>query len=239
MKRPLSRADNGDGVDRGVRAHARASAPSGRTPWREARWCALDLEMTGLDPRRDEIISFGAIPIEAGRVLLQAAVYGQVKPSREIGEAAIPIHGIRDVDLVTAPRLAAGIDPLLEVIAGRVLVFHSAAIDRPFLKRALRQQGIRLRQPFVDTEALGRLWLHEREGGLRRRLSLGDLAAALGLPAERPHDALADALTTAQVFIALATHLDAVRDQTVSSLTGAQRSVDAVAMFQHPLPRDR
>ncbi len=227
------------GSDQAATSYAQAVFPRGRTRWRDARWCALDLEMTGLDPRKDEIISFGAIPIEGGRIQLHATATGLLRPSREVGEASIPVHGIRDVDLSRAPSLKDGIDPLLEAIAGRVLVFHSAAIDRPFLKRALREKGLRLRNPFVDTELLGRLWLHERDGGLHRRLSLGDLASALGLPAEHPHDSLGDALTTAQVFIALATHLDAARPETVGGLVRGSHRVDAVRVFQDPLHHDR
>jgi DNA polymerase III subunit epsilon len=238
MKVGLPRSAQRSDLDQATRTYARAPAPRGRMPWREARWCALDFEMTGLDPREDEIISFGAIPIEGGRVRLHAAVTGLARPSREVGEASIPVHGIRDVDLAGAPPLAVGIGPLLEAIAGRALVFHSAAIDRPFLRRALREKGVRLRGPFVDTEVLGRLWLHERDGSLRSRLSLEDLASALGLPAEQPHDSLGDALTTAQVFIALATHLESVHPETVSSLVRAPDRVDAIRMFQDPLRHD-
>ncbi len=233
MRVPL--AARGRNLDQAAKAYESAAMPRGRTPWRDARWCALDFEMTGLDPREDEIISFGAIPIEAGRLQLRAAVSRRVRPSREIGEASIPVHGIRDIDLVSAPSLAAGVGPLLEAIAGRVPVFHAAAIDRPFLRQALRATGVRLRNSFVDTEVLGRLWLHDRDGRLRQRLSLGDLASELRLPAERPHDSLADALTTAQVFIALATHLDSLHPETVTSLVKASDRVDAIRRFQDPV----
>lgn len=238
MKLRLPLSPQRPNLDRAAEAYAGAASPRGRTPWREARWCAVDLEMTGLDPRENEIISFGAIPIEGGRLQLHAAVTGLARPSKEVGEASIAIHGIRDVDLASAPPLTAGIGSLLEAIAGGVLVLHSAGIDRPFLRQALREKGVRLRNPFVDTEVLGRLWLHERDGHLRRRLSLGALAAALGLPAERSHDSLSDALTTAQVFIALATHLDAMHPETVSSLVRASSRVDAVRMFEDPLRYD-
>jgi DNA polymerase III subunit epsilon len=233
MRAPF--AARGRNLDQAAKAYEGAPLPRRRTPWRQARWCALDFEMTGLDPREDEIISFGAIPIEGGRVQLQAAVTGLARPSREVGEASIPVHGIRDVDLACAPPLAVGIGPLLEAMAGRALVFHCAAIDRPFLRQALRERGVRLRNPFVDTEVLGRLWLHERDGRLRRTLSLSDLASALGLPAEQPHDSLGDALTTAQVFIALSTHLESVHPETVSSLVRAAHRVDAIRIFQDPL----
>lgn len=210
-------------------AAAAGSPPGRRTPWRQARWCVIDFELTGLHPRRDQIVAYGAIPIDDGRLRLGGSVSSLVRPTRESNEAAILVHGIRASDLAHAPRLDEAITPLLAAIAGRGLVFHAARVDRPFLQRAL---GFRLRAPIVDTEVLGRLWLYEREGRLRRQLSLGELAAALGLPAEQPHDALADALTTAQAFIALASHLDALRPQTVGSLSGARRGVDSIALFE-------
>lgn len=214
-------------------AYLRASLSRGHTRWREARWCALDFELTGLDPREDEIISFGAVPIEAGRVRLAGAVSSLVRPARELREASIRVHGLRAVDLASAPALDAAIEPLLRAITGRRLVAHTAAVERAFLGRALRTRRVRLRGAIVDTEVLGRLWLHERDGRLVRHLALGELARALGLPADRPHDALGDAVTTAQAFIALADHLDASHAETVGSLARAGRRLDAARRFQH------
>ena len=209
----------------------RSRLPRSRTPWRTCSWCAVDLELTGLDPREHEIISFGAIPIEDGRVQLQGAVEGLVRPAGAISESSIRVHGIRAADLARAPRLADAIEPLLKAITGRLLVVHVAAVERAFLGRALREHGLKLRGPLIDTEALGRVWLHERYGHSPRSLSLGDLATTLGLPADRPHEALGDALTTAQVFIALAAHLDAARVETVGSLARGGRRLDALRAF--------
>jgi DNA polymerase-3 subunit epsilon len=206
--------------------------PAGRaTPWRQAGWCALDFELTGLDPDRDEIISFGVIPIDSGRIRLSGAVSGLVRPEREIGEPAIRVHGIRASDLVRAPTLDESLDRLLAAIDGRLLVVHKAAIERAFLGRALKRRGRRLRTPVADTEVLGRLWLHAREERVRRHVGLDELAAALGLPAERPHEALSDALSTAQAFLALATHLEAEDPQTVGSLTRAERRLESIRVW--------
>lgn len=227
MKRFLRRVGAGEEA----RAYARAGLPRRGTPWLEADWCALDFELTGLHPRDDEIVSFGAIPIHQGRLQLRDAVSRLVRAPRESSEAAVRVHGIRTIDLAHLPPLADAIAPLLRAITGRVLVVHTAAIERAFLRRALRQQGLRLRGPIVDTEVLGRLWLHDREGSVRRHLSLTDLAAALGLPAERPHDALGDAQTTGQAFIALAAHLDSVSPETVGTLSQASRRLDALGLL--------
>ncbi len=226
-----SRRRHRDAAMPGARAYATAPVPRPSTPWREARWCALDFELTGLDPRADEIISFGAIPIDGGRARLGGATAGLVRPQRELSEAAIRVHGIRAADLAQAPPLAEAIDPLLAALAGRVLVVHAAAVERTFLRAALRRLGLRLRNPIADTEVLGHVWLHDRGRALRRRLGLSELAGRLGLPADRPHDALSDALTTAQVFIALATHLEATAPETVGDLSRAHRRLEALRAF--------
>ncbi len=47
-------------------AYVGSAVANRRTPWREARYCVVDLELSGLNPSTDEIISFGAVPIDGG-----------------------------------------------------------------------------------------------------------------------------------------------------------------------------
>lgn len=199
---------------------ARARAPARETPWREARWCAVDLELTGLDPRRNDIIAIGAVPIEDGRVLLGEALYTLVRSERRSEHAAVLVHKLRRADLADAPSPEDAIELLLALLCGRVPVFHTATVERSFLRPLMTRR--RLRMPdAADTEQLGRLWLRTRGGEAPSWLSLAQVADLLGLPAETPHHALGDALTTAKSFIALASHLDALEPQTVGTLLGA------------------
>ena len=223
----------------GAAAYRRGRPPSGRTPWREASYCAVDLELSGLDPQRGEIISFAAVPIDEGRVRLGGIVEGRARPERTMSEASIRVHGLLAADLRDAPRLEDAIEPLLEAMAGRIPVVHTASVERAFLRPALRRKGLRLRGPMADTAVLGPLWLHERDGARPLAISLSALAEALGLPAHRPHDAGGDALTTAQAFIALATHLDAVRRETVRSLVRADRRLGALRAYEAGVPAER
>jgi DNA polymerase-3 subunit epsilon len=200
-----------------------ATAPraAARTPWREASWCAIDLELTGLNPRDDEIIAIGAVPIEEGRVLLGGAAYTLVRTTRRSERDAVLLHKLRVPDLADAPSLEEATELLLEMLSGRVPVFHTAVVERSFLGPLLRSHRVRLPRA-ADTEALGRLLLLHREGVAPARLPLGRLATMLGLPPEPQHHALGDALTTAAAFIALAGRLDAIKPQTVRSLVTAQ-----------------
>lgn len=216
---------------RAADAFSAATPPAPDTPWAAARWCAVDLELSGLDPRRDEIVSFAAVPIERGRIPLGGACAGLVRPSRPPAAQSVRIHGLRAADLRDAPALAEAIEPLLETIAGCALVAHVARIERAFLGRALRAQGLRLRVPIADTSVIGRLWLLERDGRAPAEPRLSELARALGLPAHTQHDALSDALATAQVFIAAVTHLDARGAETVHSLTHADRRLHAARTY--------
>jgi DNA polymerase III subunit epsilon len=195
--------------------------PAGSTPWRQAQWCAVDLELTGLDPRRNDIIAVGAVPIEDGRVVLGEAVYTLVRTSRRSEHGAVLVHKLRVADLADAPPLEDVIELVLGTLAGRVPVFHTAAVERSFLAPPLARRRVRL-PAAADTEVLGRLWLRERDGVAPAGLALATLSRLLGLQAEPPHHALGDALTTAQVFLALATHLDALEPQTVGSLVRAR-----------------
>jgi DNA polymerase-3 subunit epsilon len=199
---------------------ARAGRPPSETPWQQTSWYAVDLEMTGLEPRRNDIIAVGGVPIEDGRVILGEALYTLVRTSQRSEHGAVLVHKLLVSDLADAPPLQDAIELLLERLAGRVPVFHTAAVERGFLGPAFARRRVRL-PAAADTEMLGRVWLRERDGDAPAGLSLAMLSRALGQPAEPPHHALADAVTTAQAFIALASYLDAREPQTVGSLLAA------------------
>ena len=214
----FGRAPRGDAAA----SFASASRPADEIGWRAAGWCAVDLEMTGLDPRSDEIVAIGAMPIDEGRIRLGGGLYTLVRASKRSQVGAVLVHKLRLADVVDAPSLDDALDHLLAMLAGRVPVFHTAAIETAFLGRQFSRRHVRL-PTGADTEALGLRWLAHRDGTAPpgRGLSLSRLAGALGQPAETPHHALGDALTTAKAFIALATHMEAQAPQTVGSLVSA------------------
>ena len=94
------------------RRDRRRPAPRGavrrsrKTPWREAAFCVVDLETTGLDPRTDAILAWAAVPVDGGRVVLSGAREGLVRPPGSVPAESIRIHGLREIDL--GRRAAAG-----------------------------------------------------------------------------------------------------------------------------------
>lgn len=201
------------------RAAARPWARAVRRPWRQGRYCALDLETTGLDLRRDAIISVGAVLIDGGRVIAGSSLYRLVSGPLDPSPAAIAVHALRPADLAGAPPWEETVDDVLRMLTGRILVAHAAWVERAFLRRAFAIRGVREPTAVIDTAALARAAGVARawppgaagaagRGRIRAEPSLEALAAGLGLPAHEPHHALGDALTTAEVFLALAALLD-------------------------------
>jgi DNA polymerase III subunit epsilon len=193
------------------------------TPWRDADFCVVDLETTGLDPASDEIISFAALHIERGRLRLDDARYQLIRPRRMPRRDSIVIHGLLSAELEAAPPLDGALAGLVEALRGRAMVAHVAAIEEGFLGPAFRARDLELTNPIVDTAALGAELFRLRKQDPPDRLGLTPLAQALGLPVHRPHEADGDALTTAQVFLALAAHLERFSPQTVGSLVRLSR----------------
>jgi DNA polymerase-3 subunit epsilon len=203
-----------------ARAYMEAGLPDPGSPWRDVRFSVVDLETTGFDPSSNEIISFATVTVSGGRVRVDDARYELVRPRRMPDGETIRIHGLREADLAEAQSISERLDGLLEALTGTAIVAHVAALERGFLGAALREHGLDLRNPVVDTAVLDReLRRLRREAPADPDpIGLSDMARGLGLPVHRPHHADGDALTTAQAFIALATHLDDFAPQTLGSL---------------------
>lgn len=197
-----------------VRRHLSAAEQPGHLPWRQATYTVLDLETTGLDPTSDAIVAVGGLRVLGGRVPAASAFHLLVRPDRDVPAEAIRIHGLLPGELHEAPPLTEQLAVLLGRAAGDVLVVHVAEIDLAFLDAALWSSwGFRLPAGVLDTarmaRALDRRLRPARPiGQPRPSLRLGELARAYGLPVHPEHDPLNDALTTAQLFLALAARLE-------------------------------
>jgi DNA polymerase-3 subunit epsilon len=175
-----------------------------RAPWRTVELVALDFEATGLDFERDTIISFGAVPIRDGRIDIGARVYepvqpGEVQPSRE----SVVVHGLRPLDLVDAPSLESAKAALFDAISGRFLVTWWAPVETAFLQKLFGGRTRSWLRRAVDVRDV----LIAQEGRSAGSLTLTQAAEAHGVPVDDPHQALDDALVTAELFLVLAARL--------------------------------
>ena len=108
--------------------------PRPATPLTRLPLLAVDLETTGLDPARDEILSIGFVPVDGLSIVLAGARQMLVRGAA-VGQSAT-IHGLTDDTVASGLDLADALAAVLEALRGRVLLAHHAAIERDFLGAA-------------------------------------------------------------------------------------------------------
>ncbi len=193
-----------------------------RVPWREAPFAALDFETTGLDHGRDAVVSFGVVPVERGRVVLGGAVHRFVVPPLPSSPIAMRIHQILPQDLEGAPTIEEARGLLSRCLHGRFLLAWYADVEVAFLSRIF---GVGQRTWWRRTVDVRRLALAlEPEPRPGVRFGLSAVAERHGVPVSRPHEALDDALVTAQLFLVLASRLEARGRGTVRGLLRLTRA---------------
>lgn len=186
-----------------------AGTVSPHTPLAEVPFVALDFETTGLNPDEHSIVSIGLVPFTLARIQLSPARHWVVRPRQGLQDSSVVLHGITHSEVARAPDLLAVLAPLLDALAGRIVVVHHRAIERRFLDVAVRarlKEGLEF--PMVDTfELEGRLYRQGWRARLLKALGrpppsirLDACRSRLNLPHYAAHNALVDALGTAELF---------------------------------------
>lgn len=179
--------------------------------WTRAPLVALDFETTGLDVRRDAVISFGAVPIASSRIELGNAVYREVHPDVPPSAASIAVHHLRPADLLDAPTMAETRNELRAVLDRRYIVTWVAQVEASFLATVFGGGSISWLRRTVDAYRMVRALEHLKDGDPKPSVgSLGETAERYGVPVEETHHALDDAVMTAELFLVAATKLTAV-----------------------------
>lgn len=175
----------------------------------ETPMIAADLELTGLDAASDQIISVGWTLIDGGRVRLGANRHVLVTTHQTVGSSAA-IHELMDHEVADGVEPGEALSELFEAAAGRVWVFHHAGLDVGFLQRACRD-WIGMAPPFavLDTMQIELGWRKRRDQPVKQGdLQLSKLRSDYHLPRYTAHNALVDALATAELLLAIAARLD-------------------------------
>ncbi|MFQ5860637.1 MAG: helicase C-terminal domain-containing protein [Dehalococcoidia bacterium] len=155
-------------------------------------YVALDLETTGLELDRDEIIEVGAVKFQGPTVLESYATL--VNPFRPIPEFIRRLTGITQRDVEGAPPFSVVAGELRDFVGALPVVGHNIPFDLGFLA----SHGLRLHGPAYDTWDLAFVLLPGALG-----YSLAQLTSLLGVPLVRHHRALDDAEATRLVFLTL------------------------------------
>jgi len=174
---------------------------------RDVDFVSFDTELTGLDFKRDSIISIGAVRMKGGKILPGQTFYRLVRPDSELKSQGVVVHELTHSDLEKADSADEVLSDFIDFIGDAVLVGHFVFIDVNFVNRAMKRIfGAGLQSPSVDTSALHD-WLYESDshfarhhGGMSLKSDLFSLAGKYGIEVEKAHNAMYDAYVTAQIF---------------------------------------
>lgn len=171
----------------------------------QVRFVVLDSETTGLDPRRDRLISIGAVAVEAGEIRIDDSF--EVLLQLAYNNSSVTVHGITRDEAREGVTEREGVEMFLDYLEDGVIVGHHIGHDIEALSCALERLGRpRMANRSLDTMDLT---LHlERDGAfagleMAQGFSLDGLCDMFGIAPQDRHTAGGDAFITAQVFLRL------------------------------------
>lgn len=167
-------------------------------------YVCLDCETTGLSPRKDEILSIGAVHIKGNKVLMRKTLNIFVKPSRNVTEESIKIHHIRPVDLENAVEPRDAIFELLEFIGNRPIVGYYIKFDIAMISKYTKQY-IGMSLPNLQVEVSSMYYKTRKRSSDYEFVDLkfDTIMKELDIPELGKHDALKDAIMTSMIFLKL------------------------------------
>lgn len=159
-------------------------------------YVCIDLETTGLDPKRDKIIEIGAVRVARDKIIGEWETF--VNPGQKLPERIVELTGIHDEDLAGAKMIEELLPELLNFLGENALLGHSVLFDFSFLKKAAVNVKLTFERQGIDTLKIARKYLKDLESR-----SLGALCEYYKI-SHSAHRALGDARATVALYRKLA-----------------------------------
>ena len=167
-------------------------------------YICLDCETSGLNPKKDEILSIGAVHIKENKILMRKTFNIFLKPSKNINPESIKIHHIRPIDLENGLDAKEGIYQLLNFIGSKTIVGYYIKFDVAIISRYTKEYlGIKLPNKTIEVSSMYYKTRRKRSDYHFVDLRFDTILKNLNIPLLGKHDALNDAIMTAMIFLKL------------------------------------
>ena len=167
-------------------------------------YVCFDCETTGLDPKKDDIISIGAVIIKNNTIVASKKFVKFIKPKTKLQVEAIKVHHIRECDLQDAEDINKVIKEFLEFIGSRTLVGYFLEFDIAMINKYLKPiLGIKLPNKALEVSAIYYDYKIERIPQGNIDLKFNTIMNELKIPSLGKHDAYNDAIMTSMIFLKL------------------------------------
>ncbi|MBW8078474.1 MAG: 3'-5' exonuclease [Gallionella sp.] len=184
-----------------ARLKAWRDLPRPGTPIRldNARMVVMDVETTGLNLTQDKLIAIGAVAIVNGKIALEDSFELVLQQASSSSKKNILIHGISGQAQTEGRAPAEGLLAFLEYLQNDPLIAFHVTFDETMLCRAMRQHlGFVFKHEWLDL-AYVTPGLYPQLASTFR--ALDDWLEHFHIRNYARHNALADALSTAQLFM--------------------------------------
>ncbi|MEP1552588.1 MAG: exonuclease domain-containing protein [Paraglaciecola sp.] len=178
--------------------------PNENTPFSELPILSVDFETTGLNALSDKLLSVGFVSIDKQKIKLGSSYHQIINTKQNLAAENVIIHQITDQQKSAGKSLQMVVETLLKALAGRVMLVHFARIEKQFLKQAcIELYGVAPPFMVIDTLALAKRKLDQRDIAYDpQELRLSALRHKHNLPNHFAHNALNDAIATAELLLA-------------------------------------
>lgn len=188
----------------------------------QQRFVVLDLETSGLNLRRDQVLAIGAVVIEHGAIDLSQQFECTLQCAGHQASASTLIHGIAPSAVANGVEPAEALLDFMEFVGDSPLLAFHAEFDRRMLARALKENlDYRLQHAFFDVAELAPLLCPKAK---LPHAGLDDWTRHFGLQVQQRHHASADALVTAELALIL---LSKARQQDLDSLPALLQALNS------------
>lgn len=186
-----------------ARQYLQTPLPSKTDYLDELEFLVLDFETTGLDAKREAILSMGYTSLTTQCVSLRDMTHRIIQLNIALPAESVVVHRITDDRMLEGMHLHDALDELVTRMAGKVLLVHYEPIERLFLQAAMqRVYGHVLPLVMVDTMAIAQKRLQRIQQHIKpNQLRLANLRQSNNLPRYGAHNALEDAIATAELFL--------------------------------------
>lgn len=166
---------------------------------------SLDCETSGLDPRKDAIISVGAVMVNGQRIRTSEALELTLAPPEILNPESVTVHRLRKQDLEGGLPVEEAMRRVLEFVGNRPILGYHVAFDAAIIDRHIQPlYGFRLPNPLIELADLYLKRCGRPDSGLEADLRLETIASRLSLPVPKGrHTALNDAVFTAALYVRL------------------------------------
>lgn len=165
---------------------------------------SVDFETTGLNAVTDKLLSVGFVSVVKQHIKLDSCYHQIINTEQQLDAENVVIHQITDQQKSEGQPLSVVVEVLLRALAGKVMLVHYARIEKQFLQQAcLELYGVSPPLMILDTLAIAKRKLDQRDIAYDpQQLRLSALRHTHQLPDFYVHNALNDAIATAELFLA-------------------------------------